>query len=264
MIMGPDLSTYWVVSDFDNCVIIFVDLILVTVIPLASSYRHQADYQTVPTEQPLKRSSVRAYRMSSLDEVLCHPAGYKDFFAFLAKEWSTENLLFWKEVNEFKTLADPEERAKRAQFIYETYITENGIYQVNIPDVIRSKVRATVQQIGVEGAAPDVFDKAQAEIFHLMSTDSFYRFNKTEDSVLESSQVSEVSLVGRSLTGNGSRSAGNSYAENKELSPSSPYSNKGSKADPEEPRDSLKARASHLLSTEEQPMEEQALDQYVL
>jgi len=97
---------------------------------------------------------------------------------------------------------------------------------VNLPDVILSKIRGNIESL-VQGthASKDLFDKAQNEIYHLMSTDSFHRFVKMEDSIIEASQISEVSLG--SLTGShGSKrdeSIGASYASDNKDTPTRPY-----------------------------------------
>jgi len=76
------------------------------------------------------------------------------------------------------------------------------MFQVNIPDIIRSKVTLEINQTqnttnqGLH-ASRDIFDKAQTEIFNLMSTDSFRRFVK-EEATVELSDVqrsTEVSMV---------------------------------------------------------------------
>jgi len=211
-----DAQNYYVTSDFDNCLIIFVDLIWVTFFPLYASFHqnHQVQSSAV-SYNPVRKSvsprgSARSYDSSTLEAVLDHPLGYQDFFGFLAKEWSTENLLFWKQVNEYKVIADPEQRTKKAQAIYETFIRENAIYEVNLPDTIRSKLRLSVEQILAQGEniPSNIFDGAQNEIFSLMSNDSFHRFIKTEESFVELSELQTSDV--RNSSPNGSRKDGSS------------------------------------------------------
>jgi len=69
-----------------------------------------------------------------------------------------------------------------------TFIKENAIYEVNLPDTIRSILRKSIEQILAQqdhAAPPEIFDAAQNEIFTLMSNDSFHRFIKMEESFVE-------------------------------------------------------------------------------
>jgi len=197
-LLTPDATNYYVVSDFDNCFIVFVDLLWVTFLPLKATYNplHAPNRKSLSSsKKPLSRGSARSYDSSSLEAVLANPVGYQDFFGFLAKEWSTENLLFWKQVNDYKEIVNQEERTKKAQAIYETFVRENAIYEVNLPDTIRSELRRTIEQnLGQSDVQFDLFDSAQNEIFSLMSNDSFTRFMKTEDSFVELSNINTVDV----------------------------------------------------------------------
>jgi len=225
--LSTDDQNYYVTSDFDNCIIVFVDLLWVTFLPLHASFNqpHLPGTNTtayVPAKKSISpRVSSRSYDSSSLDLVLENPIGYKDFCGFLAKEWSTENLLFWKQVNEYKLLADPEERTKKAQEIIETFIRDNAIYEVNLPDTIRTRIRKDIEQVVESGHAPvEMFDAAQTEIFSLMSNDSFHRFLKMEESFVELSenQASDLSAHPE----NGSRSNNRSSKDGATVSYGSP------------------------------------------
>jgi len=160
-LLTPDQVNYWMVSDLDNSIIVTVDIILVTVIPLIASYKN---VQSVPTPDEAARSSGsnERFKLRCLEEVLGTTPGYNAFFSFLSKEWSTENLLFWKEVNEFKANENPEKRKEKAIEIYEKYVRENGMYQVNLSSINRSKTQANVRS---QDDSTTIFDDAQEEIF---------------------------------------------------------------------------------------------------
>jgi len=218
-LLSPDAANYYVVSDFDNSFIVFVDLIWVTFLPLKATYNqlHSPMTPLGSSHKPLspsRGSSARSYDSSSLEAVLANPVGYQDFFGFLAKEWSTENLLFWKQVNEYKVIVNQEQRTKKAQAIYETFVRENAIYEVNLPDTIRKELRSGIEQtLGQgEGAPFELFDAAQNEIFSLMSNDSFSRFLKMEESFIELSNINDVSIHDNSSATNSRKEEGSSAA----------------------------------------------------
>jgi len=128
----------------------------------------------------------------SLDAGLCillsSGDGMKAFTEHCAREFSIENMLFWCSVNEFrKDFAlnhapscdddqeniDDSDLKAQAQFIYDTYITPISELQINIPSSISQDIAAKMSSKEIKA---DMFDKAQKEIFSVMSRDSYPRF----------------------------------------------------------------------------------------
>jgi hypothetical protein len=104
-------------------------------------------------------------------------------------------ILFWKEVEDFRSANMPDEGTSRrgskhrvsyeysgCKRIYELFIAENSVYEVNIS----WKERRTLRQAHNENGEYDPeamlamhFDRAQTEIFRLMERDSLPRFKKS-------------------------------------------------------------------------------------
>jgi len=143
--------------------------------------------------------------------------GLMGFKKFLTKEFSVENILFYEEIEEYRTKKrrgsnDPLELIAEAQRIYAKYIINDSPFQVNLPDVIikdledklkelfasvarqdekalasvPSPSRALSVELGQNGILskrdpPTLFDHAQENIFKLMNSDSFPRFQRSEE-----------------------------------------------------------------------------------
>jgi len=156
--------------------------------------------------------------ISSLRGLLAHKSGVASFKKFLTKEFSVENILFYEEIEEYRVKkgrgVDDEELVSEAQRLYAKYIIVDSPFQVNLPDPIvrdlEGKLKDLFSKSGYEGApippspvrmnsigghhrevsesllphqrdVPTLFDKSQENIFKLMSTDSFPRYQRSED-----------------------------------------------------------------------------------
>ncbi|XP_036069843.1 regulator of G-protein signaling 14 isoform X2 [Oryzias melastigma] len=108
----------------------------------------------------------------SFEKLLEDPCGVSYFTAFLKSEVSAENILFWQECEKFRKIpATSLEKLKaKACSIYKTYLSDCAPYSVNIDDT------AKVEEKDLEQPTPDMFNKAQAQIFKLMKMDSYRRF----------------------------------------------------------------------------------------
>ncbi|KAM9795530.1 regulator of G-protein signaling 14-like [Neosynchiropus ocellatus] len=108
----------------------------------------------------------------SFEKLLEDPCGVNYFTTFLRSEVSAENILFWQACEKFKkipaTLTD--ELRAAAQSIYDTYLSENASYAVNIDDT------AKTEEKDLQQPTSDMFNKAQDQIFKLMKMDSYRRF----------------------------------------------------------------------------------------
>ncbi|GMH99670.1 hypothetical protein TrVE_jg337 [Triparma verrucosa] len=96
------------------------------------------------------------------------------FRLFLSREFNVENISFWEAVQEYKV-----QFKKKAKFIYTTYISQAAMSQVNIPAAQRAMLKEMVTQAQIQCDA-EMYDKAQEEIFRLMSRDPFPRFLKSD------------------------------------------------------------------------------------
>lgn len=108
----------------------------------------------------------------SFEKLLEDPSGVRYFTAFLRSEVSAENILFWQACEKFKKIPATflEELKTEACSIYNTYLSDHAPYSVNIDDT------AKTEEKDLEQPTPDMFDKAQTQIFKLMKMDSYRRF----------------------------------------------------------------------------------------
>ncbi|XP_038132831.1 regulator of G-protein signaling 14-like isoform X1 [Cyprinodon tularosa] len=108
----------------------------------------------------------------SFEKLLEDPCGVGYFTAFLTSEVSAENILFWKECEKFRKIpaTSLDQLKAAARFIYDTYVSDTAPYCVNIDDT------AKTEEKDLENPTPEMFNKAQAQIFKLMKMDSYRRF----------------------------------------------------------------------------------------
>ncbi|KAK2890802.1 hypothetical protein Q8A67_013445 [Cirrhinus molitorella] len=98
--------------------------------------------------------------------------GVRYFTEFLKSEVSAENILFYQACEKFKKIPPTkmEELKKEARSIYDSFLSESSLHAVNIDDT------AQMEESALKTPTPDMFDKAQAQIFKLMKMDSYTRF----------------------------------------------------------------------------------------
>ncbi|XP_048480170.1 regulator of G-protein signaling 7 isoform X2 [Plutella xylostella] len=126
-------------------------------------------------KDPLPLRRVRRWGFG-LRELIHDPAGREHFARFLSKEFSGENLKFWIAVQELKQL--PIRRvAAAAKEIWKEFLANDAASPVNIDAVSRELTRQKV-----ESGTPDryCFDQAQAHVYHLMKSDSYSRYLRSE------------------------------------------------------------------------------------
>ena len=63
------------------------------------------------------------------------------FNQFLMSEYSEENLEFWMSVEQYKCLDSPLERQQKAKQIYETFVSECSMKQVNMEARLHSHIK---------------------------------------------------------------------------------------------------------------------------
>jgi len=156
---------------------------------------------------PIWKSYAREFRVSNQDEtksktalstkshhsslaevqkdfniILKDSEGIELFQKFLQREWSVENLLFWKAAEEYRSKFDArtaEESMLLAKKMFAEFVTPDAPLCVNLPYKIRMDITQKVD--GMEPITRDFFSSAQEEIFNLMLKDSFRRFVFRDD-----------------------------------------------------------------------------------
>lgn len=123
-------------------------------------------------KEDVSRVAAWAVNFGSL---LRDKSGLKLFTEFLKREFSDENIDFWKECEEYKDFKDVSSRKRKAKAIFEKYITSDAPRAVNIDDITRQQVEAQL-----ENPSSETFVDAQTKTFYLMKQDSYSRFLKSD------------------------------------------------------------------------------------
>ncbi len=116
----------------------------------------------------------------SLDQVMADPDLVLVFREFLKDSFSSENLAFIVEIENYKDLwnqgASAEAITERANQIYNKYFSTKSKYELNVSGSL-------VEELKEKMKAPStiIFNRVQQSIFKLVETDSFPRFLKSEE-----------------------------------------------------------------------------------
>lgn len=129
-------------------------------------------------EQEKNAKDIAARRVKrwafSLQELLADPVGREQFAKFLDKEFSGENLKFWEAVQELKALPQCQVADKVTE-IWSEYLGPDASCPVNIDSHSHDVTKKNMTK-------PDrwTFDAAAAHVYHLMKTDSYSRYLRSE------------------------------------------------------------------------------------
>ncbi|XP_059382611.1 regulator of G-protein signaling 14-like isoform X2 [Carassius carassius] len=147
---------------------------------------------TVPSEGSRGVGQVASWAVS-FERLLEDPTGVRYFTGFLKSEVSAENILFWLACEKFRKIPvhQTEQLKKEASSIYNTFLSSNATSPINIDDRVR------VEEKDVQNPHPDIFQKAQQQIFKLMKFDSYTRFVRSQ--LYQSCMLADVE--GRPLPG---------------------------------------------------------------
>mmetsp|Transcript_9335 Transcript_9335/g.15165 ORF Transcript_9335/g.15165 Transcript_9335/m.15165 type:complete len:885 (-) Transcript_9335:156-2810(-) len=126
-------------------------------------------------------SPTNILKSLKLMDVITDPVGIKYFSSHLRQECSHENIVFWRQVENFRTKWKDKDYTKEqlistARILYSQFFTGSCLMELNIDARTRSKIRKKFEKKEV---TENVFDVAQKEIYDLMKNDSFKRFKKS-------------------------------------------------------------------------------------
>ncbi|XP_023213183.1 regulator of G-protein signaling 7-like, partial [Centruroides sculpturatus] len=110
----------------------------------------------------------------SLQELLKDPAGREQFFKFLEKEFSAENLKFWDAVQELKQVHSKDVPVKVRE-IWNEYLDSDANCPINIDSKSYEITKRNME-------TPDrwTFNEAAAHLYQLMKNDSYPRYLRSE------------------------------------------------------------------------------------
>jgi len=95
------------------------------------------------------------------------------FARWLSQSKALENLLFWKEAEQYKGIFMPEDRVVSARHICELYVTSGATWQVNIRANLRSEIEV---EVAAADPSEEVFDRAQHDIYELIRMELYPRY----------------------------------------------------------------------------------------
>nr|XP_023407610.1 regulator of G-protein signaling 14 isoform X1 [Loxodonta africana] len=123
---------------------------------------------------PTEEQSVAGWALS-FERLLQDPLGLAYFTEFLKKEFSAENVTFWKACERFQQIpaSDTQQLAQEARNIYEEFLSSQALSPVNIDR------QAWLGEEVLAQPRPDMFRAPQLQIFNLMKFDSYARFVKS-------------------------------------------------------------------------------------
>lgn len=165
---------------------------------------------------PLRRVKRWSF---SIQELLRDPVGRAEFTKFLEKEYSVENLKFWEAIQDMKSLPQCQ-ISKAAHSIWNEFLTEDAPCSVNIDSKSLELTREALNinsandcNGGGNGGSVGTaitrwcFDVAEAHVYHLMKSDSYSRYLRSDmykeyfnGSKKKSRQIPNLFGVKRQLT----------------------------------------------------------------
>lgn len=112
----------------------------------------------------------------SLKELLRDPAGREQFYRFLEKEFSVENLKFWDAVQELKVVPLRDVPTK-IQEIWNEYLGPDANCPINIDSKSYESSKANMDS---RPAGRYIFDEAAGHVYQLMKNDSYPRYLRSD------------------------------------------------------------------------------------
>uniref|UniRef100_A0A8C6V1M0 Regulator of G protein signaling 6 n=1 Tax=Neogobius melanostomus TaxID=47308 RepID=A0A8C6V1M0_9GOBI len=139
-----------------------------------------------PSQQRVKKWGF------ALEEALKDPLGQDLFLRFLESEFSSENLRFWLAVQGLKKMPQ-QDVAQRAHDIWAEFLAEGAPSSINLDSHSYERTNHNLKDPGRY-----CYEDAQDHIYHLMKSDSYSRFlrsNVYQDMLLARRKVREGSLI---------------------------------------------------------------------
>lgn len=121
-------------------------------------------------KKDVSRASMKGHGPMSFENILADPVNLKYFKQFCIQEMSVENLLFWLEVEDYRTIDAPEYRAFVAKKVYRKYIQPDAPMGIAVNDRTRKEIKLT------KNPESTMYNKLQEEVLLSMKMDIFSRF----------------------------------------------------------------------------------------
>ncbi|KAJ8675442.1 hypothetical protein QAD02_011228 [Eretmocerus hayati] len=139
--------------------------------PWISDSLEMWEQDRVPREVSARRVKRWAF---SLKELLQDPVGREQFIRFLDKEFSGENLKFWEAVRDLKTLPQKDVEEKVSE-IWNEFLASDASCPINVDSRSHEATKRNLEK-------PDrwSYDVAAAHVYHLMKSDSYSRYLRSD------------------------------------------------------------------------------------
>jgi regulator of G-protein signaling len=122
-------------------------------------------------------SSRRIKRWSfSINELLKDPIGRDEFWKFLDKEYSCENLRFYEACIQLRFHTPQKDVLDQVKEIYNEFLSPGAYYSINIDQRVMNLTKNNMNNL----PSRYTFDEAQDHIFNLMNRDTYARFLRSE------------------------------------------------------------------------------------
>ncbi|TKR58755.1 hypothetical protein L596_030163 [Steinernema carpocapsae] len=108
----------------------------------------------------------------NLENLLNHKAGFYYLKQHMQSQRSDENIDFWKECEEYKKMKEGKKALQKAQLIYNEYLIESALRQVNLESEVMKATKAAFES----GPKPDTFSLAQSKIELLIQQGPYVSF----------------------------------------------------------------------------------------
>ncbi|KAI8393364.1 RGS domain-containing protein [Radiomyces spectabilis] len=124
----------------------------------------------------IRKEGIKAMLQSKIP--LCY------FLFHLLEEYSSENLFFFIEIEQYESFAYTSivQQLATAQHIYNTYLTSKSFFEVNLDDKVRRDVTGALQRKDLDGcfnsAKRAVYTLLESSYMRFLSTDSFQQMVK--------------------------------------------------------------------------------------
>ena len=110
-------------------------------------------------------------RTPTLIEILKHPVLSPQFHDFLRKRHCWENVSFWEEAEDYRSIEEEAVLKLRARSMWCTYFCKNATMELNVDNNIKKKIENNLKSPNAT-----LFDEAQQAIFQLMDESCYQGF----------------------------------------------------------------------------------------
>eukprot|EP01102_Stenamoeba_stenopodia_P013239 TRINITY_DN426_c0_g1_i3.p1 TRINITY_DN426_c0_g1~~TRINITY_DN426_c0_g1_i3.p1 ORF type:complete len:615 (-),score=120.69 TRINITY_DN426_c0_g1_i3:373-2217(-) len=99
------------------------------------------------------------------------------FRQYLHEVYSSENLTFLLELEDYKSLTNDSDKLPRAKEIFDTYLATNSVFELAVDISVKTSIE---RRLFAGDAAVGLFDAAELEVFHIIESDLLPKFMQSK------------------------------------------------------------------------------------